>query len=606
MAILSKYDKPTITKTASGGTITDFGGGGLVYSNPMDNPNFNPPKSVTPTPTTAMPTPVTPTKLPEQPKTTKKTTPASSSSFSMDNLIAASKPAIDRADIERQVESQFGGIRGQIQGRYGEKIQEAKAQGQQQTRALEGQMGTGRRFSSSAQAFIQFVRSENDKKVAALEVQMEDALSTANFKMAELVNQQIKDTQIEAQQNFENMFKIMEYADKKEKEQAAAQAPSIQASREAAIVSLWRQGVQDPADLFDYLNFDESGELVGDISVEEITTTIEKFKSDKEQINDMMTDLKKNGAPSDVISKVGNSNNINEAMNASGDWLQTGSGIVGEYLFYKREATAAGQIPMSFNEYQNVDANRKARATASANAGGLTSQENSTFVGITTKYQQDAVINAAIKATQINTLADQIIADPQSATNQVASLYLYVKNLDPDSAVKEGELALAGATQSYYGKFNNTLTRISEGRVLTPDAAKALAQATKDLVKTWEETAIKKERYYRSQAANSSPNVGNAFEKYLSDVQTLPPTNQEIINTEERAKGFVNSYITNNPDKADWVADLYETLNATDSEIYEYLKMNGDIQEGQTLPIISDEPEPESNIGSFWARGKVN
>jgi hypothetical protein len=286
-------------------------------------------------------------------------------------------------------------------------------------------------------------------------------------------------------------------------------------------------------------------------------------------INSVMTDARKNGAPDEVIQAIASSGSLSEAVKNSGDYLQGGAGIVGEYQFYKRDALARGLTPVNFDEYQTQDANRKIKI-ASANAGGLTPQENSTFLSVTTKYQADAVVNAAIKAGQMNALADQIIADPNSATNQLASLYLYVKNLDPESAVREGELSLANETQSYLTKFSNSLTRLSTGRVIAPEAAKELAQATKDLVKTWQSTAEKKTKLYKAQASGSSPNVGEAFNKYLKDSELF---GTELADSQEEAKTTVDNYVKANPTEAEAVAKLSEKFS--DDEIIEYLIANG-------------------------------
>ena len=251
-------------------------------------------------------------------------------------------------------------------------------------------------------------------------------------------------------------------------------------------------------------------------------------------INDVLKDAAKNGAPKDIQDAILGANSVGDAIANAGSWLATGSGTIGEYLFYKREAEASGQTPMSFNAYADMDANRK-RSIVNVNSGGLTTQENSSFLRITDKFQADPIINAAVKGDQIKAMADAVIADPNSATNQLASLYMFVKNLDPDSAVREGELSLANATQSYQQQFSNTLARLSTGRVVSPEAAKALAEATKRLVGTWEDTAKKKTQFYQSQAQNSSKNVGDAFSRYVSDSKALPSTSEMIAEDENAA-----------------------------------------------------------------------
>lgn len=168
----------------------------------------------------------------------------------------------------------------------------------------------------------------------------------------------------------------------------------------------------------------------------------------------------------------------------------------------------------TFNEYQTEDANRKIAITrAGVGPTGLSTPQYNALNQITTRFQADPIINQAVKGGTAALIADQIIANPSSAANQLKALYVLVKNLDPESAVREGELALANETQSYWQKFANSLARVSEGRVIAPDAAVALAQATKELMTAWNETASKREQQYNSQATTLG--VGNEFASYV-------------------------------------------------------------------------------------------
>jgi hypothetical protein len=145
--------------------------------------------------------------------------------------------------------------------------------------------------------------------------------------------------------------------------------------------------------------------------------------------------------------------------------------------------------------------------------GDLTSTQNSNLMRITTKFQSDSIVNQALNGQNASDIADQVIANPGSATSQLKSLYLLVKNLDPTSAVREGELALANQTQSYLQQFQNTFARLTEGRVIAPDAAKALAVATKELTIAWKSSATRRVQQYQSQS--DSLGVGPQFNEYI-------------------------------------------------------------------------------------------
>lgn len=151
--------------------------------------------------------------------------------------------------------------------------------------------------------------------------------------------------------------------------------------------------------------------------------------------------------------------------------------------------------------------------------GGLTTyQQGQAFLRISDKYQADAIINTAVRGQTAVQIADQVLANPGSAANQLKSLYIIVKNLDPDSAVREGELALANQTQSYLDKFKTTIARITEGKVISSEAATALAEATKELAMAWNATAARRQQQYQSQADVAG--VGDQFGGYLGGYES--------------------------------------------------------------------------------------
>jgi hypothetical protein len=174
----------------------------------------------------------------------------------------------------------------------------------------------------------------------------------------------------------------------------------------------------------------------------------------------------------------------------------------------RSEAAGMGIIPKSASEI--------------ANEGGLTTKQTQTFMTITNKFQADALVQAYDKGQGLSQIADQVIANPDSATNQLKSLYILVKNLDPDSAVREGELALANSTTSYLERFATSFKRLSEGQVIAPQAAKDLAIATKELVGAWAVAKDAREARYTSQA--NVAGVGDAFQEYLSGTASLSGT----------------------------------------------------------------------------------
>lgn len=154
------------------------------------------------------------------------------------------------------------------------------------------------------------------------------------------------------------------------------------------------------------------------------------------------------------------------------------------------------------------------RAPVGTGVEGLSPTANRNLTGITTKFQADTVMAQAGQGATIKAIADQVLADPKSAPNQLKSLYILVKNLDPTSAVREGELSLAQATQSYQQQWGNVLDRVNQGVVIGPAAAAQLAQATKEIANLWDAAAQRRQKQYQAQAGVLG--VGPQFDDYLS------------------------------------------------------------------------------------------
>lgn len=90
-----------------------------------------------------------------------------------------------------------------------------------------------------------------------------------------------------------------------------------------------------------------------------------------DSISKIAQDAAKNGATAEQVAAINSSQDLGSAIAAAGDSLKTyQAGIVGEYQYYVDQAKKAGQVPLSFDSYQTMDANRKAKANASASGGG--------------------------------------------------------------------------------------------------------------------------------------------------------------------------------------------------------------------------------------------
>lgn len=148
--------------------------------------------------------------------------------------------------------------------------------------------------------------------------------------------------------------------------------------------------------------------------------------------------------------------------------------------------------------------------------GGMTPRQSVVFNQIAAEYGKDPIIVQGDKAKAISKMADNIIANPNDPMQQLSAMYLYVKNLDSDSAVRAEEQKLLQLTQSYWSTWGNELARaLGEGRVLNPKAATDAAKATKQLAEAW--AASSNARSSRARARALVSGVGPQFDQYLSE-----------------------------------------------------------------------------------------
>jgi hypothetical protein len=138
---------------------------------------------------------------------------------------------------------------------------------------------------------------------------------------------------------------------------------------------------------------------------------------------------------------------------------------VNEYEYYKRQEEAAGRTPVSFNEYQTLDANRKARAAA-ITAGGLNSAQQSAAFKLADDYEKaSGVLPKVISNYNSMSAAAQ---DPTPA-GDISLIFAYMKMLDPTSVVRENEFATAQNAGSIPTSIQNIWNKAVQGTRLTPE-----------------------------------------------------------------------------------------------------------------------------------------
>lgn len=293
----------------------------------------------------------------------------------------------------------------------------------------------------------------------------------------------------------------------------------------------------------------------------------------------------KGGATGEQIAKAQEAlanHDYTGAVTALGDSLANASGIIGEYNFYKRDAQARGLTPISFDDYQNKDANRKARvaaAGAAISAGtNMTSKQQTVFNSIIDKQNKSPLIMANDRAVILKNMTDAVSKDPSNAALQVSFIYSMIQALDTyQSAVREGEIGLISGTQGLKDKISNMPSKIEQGNPLNPNVVKQYVAVANTLTNSINAAANSKKNVYRAQAISNG--IGDQYNEWDTTVQQLnsqPGVGQENIQQQADKKESLKTFSKQSTANDQVVLKLRQAFpTATPEQIYDKLKEKG-------------------------------
>lgn len=333
-------------------------------------------------------------------------------------------------------------------------------------------------------------------------------------------------------------------------------------------------------------NIDKIHDDAAAIEKEYRTTKTQVELSIDNDIRGLLDTAAKNGATPEQINKMNEAlqnHDMAGAVNAGGETLLTASGVPGEYYAYARDAKSRNIQPMSFDEYQTKDANRKARiaaAGASVVAGtDMTSKQQAVFNSIVDKQNKSPLIMANDRAMILKKITEEVAKDPSNAALQVSFIYSMIQALDTyQSAVREGEINLIAGTQGLGEKIENLPSKIEQGNPLNPTKIKEYVAVSNTLTNSINNAANAKKNTFKAQASVNG--IGKQYGEWDSLVsemnKTEVPTGQEHIQKAQQSKQVIDSYIDSNPEAAENVAKMYEK-GWGDDKIEEFLRGTGKI-----------------------------
>lgn len=198
-------------------------------------------------------------------------------------------------------------------------------------------------------------------------------------------------------------------------------------------------------------------------------------------------------------------------------------------------ASEAMKLDPSSQTFKNDLASLQAKIVkAKVGVGEMSTRQNIVYNSIVTKYGAIEKANATFNVAKAT--ADRLISDPANSQLQLSNLYQYVKTLDANSAVREGETQLAADTASLLGRLQRIKEKyLDEGATVGSDTALKMAKEAKALADAWLLESDSQVNVLRAQARGNGieqefiDTVGYADE--LSGKNLTPPNEeQELLN----------------------------------------------------------------------------
>lgn len=272
------------------------------------------------------------------------------------------------------------------------------------------------------------------------------------------------------------------------------------------------------------------------------------------------------------------------------------AGSIGEYQFYAQQEKDAGRTPISFNEYQNLDANRKAAiARAGVNNGKVVKidgvdyiqQPDGSFVNPTLPTTPNAPTPAQQqKADEVIALIDQLKVDPRLP-----------RAVGPISSRLP---TLSGETADFEAKFKNLIGKITidalpllKGPMSDKDIAFLKEQASA-LSTNMSEAGFKaeldrlKEKFIAAKNGTNAQQPMNASEE-LKKLYTSSP---------EETKNKLRQIEAENPNLSD--EDILRLFNPSFRSDLS-TSQNGSIKFGSNLARANNNPGNLRFVGQSGA-----
>lgn len=332
---------------------------------------------------------------------------------------------------------------------------------------------------------------------------------------------------------------------------------------------------------------------------------------EQEDMRKAITDAAKGGAPRDVLEKARDAKSLVEAVSILGDYIAaTGTGIVSEYAFYKNEAAKQGLTPVSFEDYQNADANRK---KAAVTPSGIPPNVVSQIDKLSAAFDSAPITKQFNEAVNQKLSFDNIISNGVGGPADLAIVYQFMKALDPTSVVRETEYETARKSGNIFaGTFAKYNGYLKEKGGFLPEGVKS----------EFQNVVNQKMKAIRSQYDNLKSETARKINMktgmddgsdYLTDYAA--PLGEEIINRQKSAQDQIDTYYVGHPDDQAFIDELETVFKGDQEALLDYLIRAKKIEKKMTFNDVGGDTNIASirnaiasieSGGSYSAKSPVN
>ncbi len=207
--------------------------------------------------------------------------------------------------------------------------------------------------------------------------------------------------------------------------------------------------------------------------------------------------------------------------------------------------------------------------------GGLTSEEKGDLRTSLKDVKKEKTVAQYVQSRQafdeIKTLVNRAQKEGRTlkGPQDIAIVFKFMKALDPESVVREGEFATAANAGGVPVKVSNFYNKILEGQLLTPELRDSFIEAARDAVEGKKTQAVSTVKSYIGENEKLLPLIKDV-PRYFEDI--LKQIESPIVEVDSKTKKKVPTVVPE---------DIGPFVNEEEANIY----LKGLIKEGKPLPF---------------------